>query len=193
MLIATALLGMSVYQTAILEPVTASHLMAALTAQGVGSEAAMTARSLLLDALGPAGGQDSRTYKCMTFDVALDRPDTRQCRAFHMTVSGILDARVQGTLCPRPDGSWGEAAGREGLVSVPLDRRWRDMILRKGAALYREPGLQSFHSRSDSPDLKIQAGGFDYREGQTFAYVRLPSGEIRYVLKEDLAPAPSEP
>jgi len=191
MLIATAVLGMSVYQTAILEPITASHLTAALTAQGISAEGAMTARALLLDALGPAGGQGTRTYKCTSFDVTLERATTSECRSFRMTVSGMLDARIQGTLCPRPDGSWGEAPGRDGLVSVPLDRRWRDMILKTGAALYREPGLQSFHSRSGAQNLMVQVGGYDYREAQTFAYVRLPNGDTRYVLKDDLVPEPT--
>lgn len=195
MLIATAFLGMSVYQNATLEPITASHLMAALEAQNVNAEAAQSAHALLVDLLGPGGAQSaqgSRTHKCLTFDVALEQGERLDCRAFHITVSGMSDARIQGTLCLRPDGTWGEAAGRQGVVSYPLDRRWRDAILHKGAALYGEPGLQSFRGRTDAAETRVQTGGFDYREAQTFAYVRMPGGEARYVLKADLIPAPIE-
>jgi len=188
MLVAAAIMGMSVYKTATLDEITASHFKAAMAAQGIGSDATAAARGLLLDALGPGGRQGGRSYKCLDFEISVNRPDRTECRAFEIVVSGLSDARVEGTLCPRPDGSWGESVTGT-LTSIPLDQRWRDAILKKGAPLYRQPALQSYQNRFDWPDTKIQVGGYSYHEAQTFAAIRMPNGDGYYALKDDLQAA----
>ena len=190
MLIAATVLGLSVYKTATLDEITQAHLAGALAAQEVVGEAANTARGVLVDALGPAGNPGARSYKCLTFDVMVEPPDRVGCRSFRLNIDGISIGRVDGTVCPRADGSWSEAAGARALVSRPEEHRWRDAILKKGASLYREPGLQSFESRFDWPDITVHLGGYVYREAQTFAYLRLPNGETVYTLKSDVSRPP---
>ncbi|MEI8396538.1 MAG: hypothetical protein WCF85_17535 [Rhodospirillaceae bacterium] len=186
MLLAAAVLSMSVFKTATLEPVTSAHFESALSAQSVGSEAQATAKALLIDAYGPAGSQGGRSYKCMSFDVDVAPPDKAACRSFRMAVGGIREALIEGTLCPRSDGAWGEAPGPGMVTSTPLNRGWHDAILKKGASLYAEPSLTRLRSKFEWPDAKVQTGGFSFREAQTFALVRMPSGESHYVLKNDL-------
>ena len=110
MLLAAAVVGLSVYKTPALDESTAAHFHAALAAQGVGAEAAASARALLFDALGPGGGHGERTHKCLSFQIAVAQPDRFQCRPFHLSVGGLTEAAVEGSLCPR-DGAWVEARG----------------------------------------------------------------------------------
>jgi hypothetical protein len=187
MLVAAALLSMSVYKTATLDPPAATHFAAAMTAQGIGPEATVAARGLVLSVLGPGTGQAVGGYKCLSFDVATTPPDAGQCRAFHLTVSGTVNATVDGALCPQPGGGWTEAGGRGAIGSNALDTRWRDTVLKKGAALYREPVLKSLETRFDWPDTRVQLGSYAYQDARTFALIRLPNGESHYVLKDDLA------
>ncbi len=190
MLLAAAVIGLSVYETPMLERSTASHFEAALVAQGINTEAAATARALLLDALGPAGGHGVRTHKCLSFEISVAMPDRFQCRPFHLAIEGITEAALEGTLCPR-DGAWTEARGLGMISSTPLDLRWRDATLKKGAALYGEPQVRSFLGSYEWPNAKVQMGGYSYREALTFAHIRLPDGDTRYVLKDDLVLEPS--
>ena len=185
MLLAAAIVGLSVYKTPALEDSTATHFMAALAAQGINPEAAASARALLFDALGPGGGRGERTHKCLMFDITVASADRFQCRPFHLAIGGLTEAAVDGTLCPR-DGAWAEARGEGMITSTPLDLRWRDATLKKGAALYSDPGVRSFAGNYGWPDARVEVGGFSYHEALTFAHVRLPNGEARYVLKDDV-------
>ena len=189
MLLAAAVVGLSVYKTPALDESTAAHFHAALAAQGVGAEAAASARALLFDALGPGGGHGERTHKCLSFQIAVAQPDRFQCRPFHLSVGGLTEAAVEGSLCPR-DGAWVEARGLGMIASTPLDLRWRDATLKKGAALYNEPDVRSFLGSYEWPSAKIQVGGYSYREALTFAHVRLPNGDSRFVLRDDLETEP---
>ena len=76
------------------------------------------------------------------------------------------------------------------IASTPLDLRWRDATLKKGAALYNEPDVRSFLGSYEWPSAKIQVGGYSYREALTFAHVRLPNGDSRFVLRDDLETEP---
>ncbi len=189
MLLAAAVIGLSVYETPMLEPSTASHFEGALLAQGVNGEAAVSARALLLDALGPAGGRGERTHKCLSFQITVADADRFQCRPFHITIDGMVEAEVEGTLCRR-DGAWAEARGLGMISSTPLDLRWRDATLKKGAALYGEPLVKSYLGSYEWPNVKVQVGGYEYREALTFARLRLPDGDTRFVLKDDLVLVP---
>ena len=190
MLLAAAVVGLSVYKTPALEETTASHFMTALTVQGVSAEAAASARALLFDALGPGGGRGERTHKCLSFEIAVAGPDRFQCRPFHLSVGGLVEAAVEGTLCPR-DGAWTEARGLGMIASTPLDLRWRDATLKKGAALYNEPDVRSFLGSYERPEERIQVGGYSYREALIFAHIRLPNGDTRFSLKDDLDTKPA--
>ncbi len=188
MLLAAAVIGMSVYKTPALDDSAAGHFSLALAAQGITGDAAASARALLLDALGPGGGRGQRTHKCLVFEIAVAGPDRYQCRPFHLSIQGINEATVEGTLCPR-DGAWTEARGLGMISSTPQDSHWRDATLRKGAALYNDAQLRSVLGSYDWPDARVQVGGYSFREALTFARIRLPNGDERYVLKDDLAPA----
>jgi hypothetical protein len=187
MLLAAALVSMSLYKTAALDLPAGTHFAAAMAAQGLAPDAAAAARGLLLSTLGPGTGQGLGGYKCLSFDVATTPPDASQCRAFHLTISGTVNATVDGALCPQPGGTWTEAGGRSTINSSALDVIWRDTVLKKGASLYREPLLKSLETKFDWPDTKVQIGGYRYQEARTFALIRLPNGESHYVLKGDLA------
>ena len=192
MLLAAAVVGLSVYKTPTLDESTAAHFVAALAVQGVNAEAIASARALLLDALGPGGGRGERTHKCLTFEIVVAQPDRFQCRPFHMAVGGMSEASVEGTLCPR-DGAWTEARGLGMISSTPLDPHWRDAVLKKGAGLYSTPDIHSYLGSYEWPDAKIQVGGYSYREALTYAHIRLPNGEDRFVLKDDLVAQPPAP
>lgn len=189
MLLAAAVVGLSVYKTPTLDESTASHFLAALAAQGINAEAAASARALLFDALGPGGGRGERTHKCLSFGIVVAEPDRFQCRPFHLSIGGLAEAAVEGTLCPR-DGAWTEARGLGMIASTPLDLRWRDATLKKGAGLYNEPEVRSFLGSYEWPDAKVQVGGYSYREALTFAHIRLSNGDTRFVLKDDLESVP---
>ncbi len=191
MLAAAALISMSVYKTAAFDKPAAAHFVAAMATQGVGADAAVAARALLLSTLGPGTGQGLGGYKCLTFDVATTPPDAQQCRAFHLTVAGTVNATVDGALCPQPGGSWTEAGGRSTINSRSLDVRWHDTMLKKGASLYRDSALKALETRFDWPDTKVQVGAYSYQDARVFALIRLPNGESHYVLKDDLAAAAS--
>ena len=188
MLVAAAFMGMSVYKTATLDEVAASHFVGALEAQGIHGDAAAVARALLIDALGPMGGQNARGHNCVNFEINVERPDRAECRWFHLTVGGLVDAMVEGKLCPKPDGDWTEAEGAGMVASMARDQRWRDMILRNGATLYRDPLLASTQSKFNRSDNRVQVGGYSYHQAQTFGFVRLANGDSYYVLKDDLTP-----
>ncbi len=190
MLFAATVIGLSVYKTPTLENATAAHFVAALTAQGVGGDALASARALLFDALGPGGGHLVRSHKCLNFEITVAPPDPYSCRAFHLSIEGMVEALVEGTLCPR-DGAWTESRGQAMIASTPLDIRWRDASLKKGAALYGEPQVRSFVGSYEWPDARIQVGGYSYREALTFAQIRLPNGDNRFILKDDLLSGPA--
>ncbi len=185
MLFAASLMVLSVFHTATLDAAADSHFNAALTAQGLGPEAGATARALVLDALGPGDGQRAGGYKCMVFDVAVTPSNGGQCRTVHLAIAGAIDAELGGRLCPDKDGQWTEAP-QEPFTSHPVDLRWRDSVLRKGADLYREAAADSPQTPFDWPDTKIQIGGYVFHDARTFALIRLPNGETRYARKEDL-------
>ena len=185
MLLAAAFMGLSVYKTPALEETTAVHLAAALAAQGIDADAAGTARALLFDALGPGGGHGERTYKCLSFQMSVAAPDRFECRPFRLAIEGMTEAAVEGTLCPH-NGVWTEARGEGMISSIPLDLRWRDATVRKGAALYREPDIRAFIGNYGWPDLRVQVGGYSYRQALTFAHVRLPNGDTHFILRDDL-------
>ena len=186
MLVAAALISMSVYKTATMDQPTAAHFAAATATQDIGPEAATAARTLLLSTLGPGTGQSGGSYQGLSFTIATTPPDAQQCRGFHLTVSGGVKATIDGELCPLPGGGWTEAQGPAGINSRPLDIRWQDGVLKNGAHLYREATLKAMESRFDWSDTKIQVGGYSYRDARVFALIRLPSGDIRYALKNDV-------
>ncbi|MEI6985759.1 MAG: hypothetical protein WCK65_06490 [Rhodospirillaceae bacterium] len=184
MLLATALMGMSLYQTAKLGAVTDAHFVAALSTQGMSEQAIANARGLLLDALGPGGVLGSRSYQCQVFEVDLGNPDRQACRALRINVSGTVGFVVSGTLCPGTDGNWHESSGPGMLTSISLDQRWRDATLKTDTSLYGEPMLSSYRGRFTKPNLSVQVGSHAWRESLAFAYVRLPNGDTHYVLKD---------
>ena len=190
MLLAAAVISLSVYKTPTMDEPTAAHFTSAMTAQGVGAEAMASARALLFDALGPGGGRGARTHKCLSFEITIANPDRFQCRPFHLSIDGLSLAVVEGTLCPR-DGAWTEGRGVGMISSTPLDLRWRDASLKKGAGLYNEPDVRSFLGSYEWPESRIEVSGYYYREALTFAHIRLPNGDDRYVLKDDVMAEPA--
>ncbi len=185
MLIAAALMTLSVYKTATLDDAAANHLTGALAAQGVGPEATVNARALMLDAMGPGDGHRMGGFKCLTFDVTVSPLPTGPCRAMRMTVEGSIDTSIEGNLCLTPGGLWTEAA-QAPISSKPIDLKWRDTVLKSGATLYRDPAPDSPKIKFDWPDTNIQVGGYLYSNGRTLALIRLPNGESRYAGKADL-------